>query len=1171
MRVGVSLSRAVPVAVSVSYTLGGTAEREEYQDLEPAPETGLLFLAGETSKEIVFTLKDLDSQPDTVVLTLNRYPVLLRSDGSGPYPSYLHPTALVNRPEDTATHTVNIPDTDDAQGVCDLTPQVRDALVAAIAEVSVCSEVTEAHLAGVTSLSLLESDIRELQAHDFRGLSSLQQLWLGNNPLSSLPEGIFNGLSSLQQLDLSATYLSSLPANIFQGLSSLQHLRLRRTSLSSLPVGIFRGLNSLRELYLDSTSLSSLPEDLFGGLNTLQALYLGHNSSLISLPGSVFRGLASLQVLELEYCSLEALPASVFHGLVSLQVLQLNYNSLRSLPVSVFSGLSSLKELELVGNPLDELPRGIFDDVLDTLNKLDVHFDLEATIVFASTEQTVAEGTSVKVPVTLSRALPVSVRVPFSVGGSASPEDYEDLSPSPEFGLLFLAGETKKEIAFTLVEDEDGRDETVVLRLGEYSEIRLRRSDGTGVDSPLFAGMLVNLDFKLIEHIATISGSEDGRGVCDRTPQVRDALVEIVRDVTSCEDVTAAQLARLNSLTLSRLHIRTLHVDDFHGLSSLRELSLYENPLRTLPKGIFRGLSSLTRLILAFNALERLDVGVFDGLPSLETLWLNGNDLETLPQNVFDGLDSLRTLRLNHNGLKTLPPGVFNGLDSLQVLYLDTNVLTSLHSGVFAGLSNLVVLHLQKANLNNLPEALFRGLTSLGELHLYGNSLSSLPEGLFRGLGSLEELIMSFNQLSTLPEGIFGGLRSLREIDLQDNPLSSLPRRIFDGLDSLVALNLFTHSLNELPEGIFDDVLDTLAEVELTSRFQPLLAFASGKQNAARGTTVNVPVTLSRAAPVAVRVPYSVGGSATPDDFGNLSPAPDTGLLFLAGETNKEITFTVLENDGSKDETVELTLAVYAGIGIRRSDGTGEDAAVLRTSDLLKLTVEGLMHTVTISDSDAGPDDFSDFTSADLVGKRISLNTTLTDGTTDNFTLTFRENNGFEETRPIRQSTALVSTDRQTADAAETTSRFGNYEYQRTGSQTGTLTLDYDDGESCMIELTFTSVASGTAGYACSSGRGGSGRFHLTSGYLFNPRHSDVDRTQQRLLHLGDDPDQPGISGGQAQLHLCGPCRRGERHSVGGASTRSSADRSRRRRAPPEPGNSHSRDRESHRYAAGGG
>lgn len=1087
VRVGVSLSRAVPVAVSVSYTLGGTAEREEFQDLEPAPETGLLFLAGETVKEIVFSFKDLDSQPDTAVLALNRYPLLLRSDGTGPFPSNLHPTALVNRPEDTATHTVNISDTDDAQGVCDRTQQVRDALVSAIAGASVCSEVTEAHLAGVATLTLSESDIGQLEADDFRGLSSLRQLLLDNNPLSSLPEGLFNGLSSLQQLDLSATFLSSLPANIFQGLSSLQHLRLRRTSLSSLPVGIFRGLNSLRELYLDSTSLSSLHQDLFRGLRTLQALYLGHNSSLVSLPGSVFGGLASLQTLQLENCSLEALPASVFHGLVSLQVLQLNYNSLSSLPVSVFDGLSSLKELELVGNPLDELPKGIFDDVLDTLNRLDVHFDLEATIVFASVEQTVAEGTSVMVPVTLSRALPVSVRVPFSLGGSASPEDYEDLSPSPGFGLLFLAGETRKEIAFTIVEDEDGPDETVVLRLGEYSEIRLRRSDGTGADSPLSSGELVDLDFKLIEHIVTISGSGEGQGVCGRTPQVRDALVGAIREASSCEDVTAAQLTRLNSLALSRRQISTLQADDFRGLSALKELSLQENLLGTLPTGIFRGLRALTRLDLSFNAIQTLDVGVFDGLPSLETLWLNGNALETLPRNIFEGLDSLRTLSLNHSRLKTLPEGAFNGLESLYVLHLDANALKSLPSRIFSGMSSLQVLHLERNSLNTLPETLFGGLSNLFRLWLDLNDLKSLPEEIFRGLGSLEELYISHNQLTTLPAGVFGGLGSLREINLQDNPLISLPRRIFDGLDSLVDLNLFTHSLNELPAGIFDDVLDTLAKVELTSLLQPVLAFASGRQNAARGITVKVPVTLSRATPVAVRVPYSVGGSATPNDFGNLSPAPDTGLLFLAGETSKEITLTILENNGSQDETVVLTLAVYAEIGLRRSDGTGQDAAQLRPHDLLKLTTEGIAHTVTISDSANDPDDFSDFTSTDLVGERLTLNGTLPDESSDDVTLIFQEGNRFEETGPVRQSTTPVRTDGQTAEAVGTTSRFGDFEYQRTGSQTGTLTLEYDDGESCTIELMFTSAGSGSSSHACSGGRSGSGKFQLSLGFRFVP------------------------------------------------------------------------------------
>ena len=105
----------------------------------------------------------------------------------------------------------------------------------------------------------------------------------------------------------------------------------------------------------------------------------------------------------------------------NLTSLALNANLLISLPVGVFNGMDSLSFVALIENPLRELPRGILDDVLDTLGSkysfdnrsfrgrlwIDPH--LKATIAFASTAQRVAEGTAVRVAVTLSRALPVAV------------------------------------------------------------------------------------------------------------------------------------------------------------------------------------------------------------------------------------------------------------------------------------------------------------------------------------------------------------------------------------------------------------------------------------------------------------------------------------------------------------------------------------------------------------------------------------------------------------------------------------------------------------------------------------------------------------------------------------------------------------------------------------------
>ena len=46
----------------------------------------------------------------------------------------------------------------------------------------------------------------------------------------------------------------------------------------------------------------------------------------------------------------------------------------------------------------------------------------------------------------------------------------------------------------------------------------------------------------------------------------------------------------------------------------------------------------------------------------------------------------------------------------------------------------------------------------------------------------------------------------------------------------------------------------------------------------------------------------------------------------------------------------------------------------------------------------------------------------------------------------------------------------GSYTYRNTGSNTGTLTFNYDDGDRCTAHLTFTSATMGTATSMCNDG-----------------------------------------------------------------------------------------------------
>ena len=821
VQVRAALSRALPVAVRVPFSISGSAADDDYEGLSPAADSGLLFLAGETSKEITFTLSEnRDNQEETLVLTLAQLSDmgLRRSDGAGTDAPHLETEHLLSRSVASSTHTVTIPRY--TEGICDRTEQVRDRLLE-VTGVALCAEVTEDHLAEVTELKLSESGISSLQPQDFQGLNKLQTLFLSSNALSNLPSGIFNGLTGLQSL-------------------------------------------------------------------------------------------------------------------------LLDHNSLQTLPSGTFSGLSAVSNLWLNNNSLTRLPAGIFDDLLDTLGSttgsagLLLDSSLKASLAFASTASTGYEGTTVRVGATLSRPLPVAVRVPFSIGGSATEDDYEGLSPVADGGLLFLAGETSKEITFTLSKNDDNQDETLVLTLAETSSIGLRRSDGTGTDAPyLNTERLLTRSVGDSEHTVTISDGELVEGFCDRTPQVRDKLLQIT-GVVACTEMTAEQLAQVTGLDLRKHGITTLQAEDFGGLSSLQDLDLSKNKFGSLPEGIFSGLNSLQFLDLVNTKLRNLPVSAFSELGSLETLLLNVNSLRTLPAGVFSGLSNLQQLDLGSNPLSSLSEGIFSGLSSLQILFLNGNRLSSLPEGIFSGLGNLVRLGLGSNSLNQLPESVFSGLNNLKMLHLSNNSLHSLPEGVFSGLSNLEEL------------------------DLNGNPLSSFPVAVFNGLNSLESLQFVATSLSSLPAGIFDDVLDTLGSAPvltgllLDPHLMARLAFDSIAQTASEGTTVQVTATLSRELPVAVRVPYNLSGSATDDDYEGLVPAPESGLLFLAGETSKEITFTLMEDDDSQEEALVLTLGELSNITLRRSDGTGPDAPYLNGESLLGRPAEGSTQVVTIRDSEVG-------------------------------------------------------------------------------------------------------------------------------------------------------------------------------------------------------------------------
>ena len=127
---------------------------------------------------------------------------------------------------------------------------MRYAIVAAVTAASDCSQVTEAHLAGMTG-TLEVTGLTSIAAGDFAGLSGITGITLTGSGIETLPAGLFDGLGSLTSLRVQVG-LTRLPKDYFRGLGGLTGLNLigNRLAAGGLPDGIFEPLTKLNSIDL---------------------------------------------------------------------------------------------------------------------------------------------------------------------------------------------------------------------------------------------------------------------------------------------------------------------------------------------------------------------------------------------------------------------------------------------------------------------------------------------------------------------------------------------------------------------------------------------------------------------------------------------------------------------------------------------------------------------------------------------------------------------------------------------------------------------------------------------------------------------------------------------------------------------------------------------------------
>ena len=213
--------------------------------------------------------------------------------------SYDFQVRAVNTVGPSATSDTSSAVAGDGLGICNRTRGVQVAILSQITGVNDCVDVTASHLAQISYVTVREL-AGGLLAGDFAGLSSATLISVQDSSnLTELPAGIFAGLSSVATIDLTGNQISELPDGIFDDAVGLMDLDLADNRLTALPDGVFDELTALETLELNGNELAAIPQGIFDELTDLEDLRLDGNQ-LSDLPDGVFTGKTSLATVQLE-------------------------------------------------------------------------------------------------------------------------------------------------------------------------------------------------------------------------------------------------------------------------------------------------------------------------------------------------------------------------------------------------------------------------------------------------------------------------------------------------------------------------------------------------------------------------------------------------------------------------------------------------------------------------------------------------------------------------------------------------------------------------------------------------------------------------------------------------------------------------------------------------------
>ncbi|XP_051156264.1 insulin-like growth factor-binding protein complex acid labile subunit [Leptopilina boulardi] len=147
----------------------------------------------------------------------------------------------------------------------------------------------------VRALRLAGNKLTSIRGGDLDSYPLLRLLDLSDNRLNEVEDDALGRLEVLEVLNLSGNLLAIVPHSLP---TSLTELHIERNTISSLRFGDFDGLYNLRILKINDNRIGSIEEGSFSQLPTLEELSVSNNP-IKALPANTFSGLTNLVRLHL--------------------------------------------------------------------------------------------------------------------------------------------------------------------------------------------------------------------------------------------------------------------------------------------------------------------------------------------------------------------------------------------------------------------------------------------------------------------------------------------------------------------------------------------------------------------------------------------------------------------------------------------------------------------------------------------------------------------------------------------------------------------------------------------------------------------------------------------------------------------------------------------------------